>query len=233
MRQTVIAIVLFAGLAMPAAAATRGFPVGGFDRVRTTGPFDVRVHVGGAPAVRADGPQEVLDRLRIEVRGGELVIGTTPGSWMSGWHWGWGKQGRTVISVVAPALVGASLSGPGNLDVDRTRARSFEASLSGPGNLTIGALEAGDATFTLSGPGDLTVSGRAARARMTLSGPGDIRAQGFTARDLTVMLSGPGDITTNAIRSADGRLSGPGDVTIGGHPRCTISKSGPGDVRCG
>ena len=212
-----------------ASAATRGFPVGGFDRIRSSVPFDVRVHTGSAPSVVAEGPQEALDRLKIEVRGGELVIGTTPGGWFSGWHLG---HGRAVITVGAPAISAAALSGPGNLDIDRVQGRSFAASVSGPGDMGIGQLETGHADLSLSGRGDLTVAGRAGSARMAVSGPGDIRAAKLMLRDASITVSGPGDVSAYATGTADVTLSGPGDVTVTGGARCSVTKHGPGDVTC-
>ncbi|NIJ09516.1 hypothetical protein FHS31_003149 [Sphingomonas vulcanisoli] len=227
-----LTLALLAGAAMPAAAATRTFPIGGFDRVESAGPFDVRVHVGGAPSARADGPQEVLDRLKVEVRNGTLWIGTKPGNWSFGWHW-FGHTGRTVIDVVAPALTGSSVSGPGNMSVDHVRARAFEASVSGPGDLRIGMLETVEAHLSVGGPGTITLAGHASRSRMNVSGPGNIHGKDFVSLDLDLNVSGPGGITTNAAHNATGNVSGPGDVDIAGHPRCSIEKSGPGSVRCG
>lgn len=228
--RSMISVLLAVTLATaPAAAATRGFPVSGFDRVRSSVPFDVRVHTGAAPSVHAEGPREAIDRLRIEVRGGELVIGTVPGGWFSGWHMG---RERAVIDVTVPMISGLALSGPGNLDVDRVRTRGFTASLSGPGNLGIGMIEAEHVDLALSGPGDLTVAGRAGSARVALSGPGDVRAARLAVRDATVALSGPGDIALTASGLVQGTLSGPGDITISGGARCAITKHGPGDVHC-
>ena len=158
-----LAFALLAGAAVPATAATRHFPIGGFDRVESAGPFDVRVHVGGAPSVRADGPSETLDRLKIEVRGGTLWIGSKPGSWTTGWNW-FGHREKTVVNVVAPALNGVSISGPGDMDVDHARSRSFDVSISGPGDLKLHMLEAVNAHFSISGPGGVTVAGHASRS---------------------------------------------------------------------
>ena len=215
----------------PASAATRAFPVGGFDRIASSSPFDVRVHTGGAPAVRAEGSQEALDRLRVEVHGGELVIATARGA--GGWFSGWGMHTQhAVIDVTVPMIAAARLSGPGDLSVDRVHAPRFEATLSGPGDIAIGMVETGQLTFTLSGPGNITAAGRAGTAAVTLSGPGDIRAAKLMTRDATVMLSGPGDVALSASGTVRGRLSGPGDITITGGARCDIVKHGPGDVHC-
>lgn len=216
--------------AMPASAAVRSFPVGGFDRVRNATPFTVRVHTGGGTAVRASGPDQVLERLEVTVRKGELVVGTQRGSWFSGFNWR--KQGPTTIDVSLPALAGVALDGPGDVTVDRARARHFAASLSGPGNLSIGAVQANSIDLNLTGPGDLTVAGRAATARVRLTGPGDIRATGLSVRDADIVLNGPGDVTLTATGVAGGALNGPGSIMVLGGAQCRISKHGPGDVRC-
>lgn len=218
--------------AAPAAAADRDFPTGGnFDRVSNSTPFDVYVHTGKAPSIHANGPDEALNRLQIENRGGNLHIGTTPGSWFSNWHWGRGERLR--IDVTVPMVSEVNLSGPGNLTVDTVRSRDFGAHLSGPGDISVGSVEAAGVTLGLSGPGNITINGRADRAVMNLTGPGDIRAAHLDVAEATVSLSGPGDITANVTRNADVRLSGPGDVTLTGGAHCAIHKSGPGDVHCG
>ncbi len=223
-------VMLVAGLlGSSAQAATRAFPVGAFDRISSSGPFTVHVRTGPAPSVRAEAPQDVLDRMRIETHGGELSIGTTPGSWFSGWHMG---RQKVVVEVTVPMLAAAALSGPGDLAIDRVRVRRFAASVSGPGDLSVGTIEAGDVDLRLSGPGNLNVAGHAATARIVLSGPGDIRARGLAVRDATVTLSGPGNIALTASGIVQGALSGPGDITVVGGARCAISKSGPGDVHC-
>jgi hypothetical protein len=212
-----------------AQAAARNFPASRFDRIQSNVPFDVRVHTGAAPSVRAQGPQQALDRLVVEVANGELVIRSQRGNWWSGWNW---RRERAVIDVTVPMLNAAMLNGPGDMTIDRVQARSFAGTLHGPGNLTVGALDTGDVTLALDGPGDITMTGRAATAHITLRGPGDVRAGGLTVRDATVSLTGPGDITLNATGSVNGSLSGPGDITIRGGARCSISKHGPGDVTC-
>jgi hypothetical protein len=216
----------------PALAAERNFPTGGgFERLSNSTPFDVYVHTGKAPSVHAVGNDEALNQLQIENRGGELHIGTKPGRWFSGWHWGRGQRAR--IDVTVPMVSAANLSGPGNLTVDAVRTRAFSAHLSGPGNINIGMVEAGVIDVHLSGPGDISIAGRAERATMNLSGPGNIHASRLALGDATVNLSGPGDIDATVSRTADVRLSGPGDVNIRGGARCSIHKSGPGSVNCG
>ena len=58
--------------------AAKSFPVATFDRVALDGPDDVVV-TRGAPSVRAEGTDEVLGKLKIEVIDGQLHVGRLPG----------------------------------------------------------------------------------------------------------------------------------------------------------
>ncbi|HWI86695.1 MAG TPA: head GIN domain-containing protein [Sphingomonas sp.] len=231
MRRPILSALLAVSAAIPAFAAERSFPTGGaFDRISNSTPFDVYVHTGKAPSVRAAGTDEALKRLQIENRGGELRIGTTPGSWFSGWH---GHKERARIDITVPMVSAVNLAGPGNMTVDIVRTRDFGVRLSGPGNIKVGSVEVSGITLNLSGPGDILVAGRAGRAVINLSGPGNIRAAGLDLAEANVTVNGPGDVDATVKRTADVRLSGPGDVRIRGGARCSIHKSGPGDVTCG
>jgi hypothetical protein len=61
----------------------RNYTVGGFDRVELAGHYDVRVTIGSAPSVRAEGDEAELERLEVSVHNGQLRIGSKRGSWTS------------------------------------------------------------------------------------------------------------------------------------------------------
>ena len=224
--------ILLVGALMSATrghAADRGFSVGPFDRIQSSVPYNVRVHTGPAASVHAEGSKEALDRLVVEVAGGELVIRNSTRTWWGGWNW---HHEKVTIDVTTPMLTAAKLSGPGDLAIDRITGPSFTAVQNGPGNLLIRQADVGDISLSLSGPGDVKVLGRATTAHLSVRGPGDLRARDLTVRDATVDLSGPGDISVTATATATGTLRGPGDNVVHGGARCSISKSGPGDVTC-
>jgi hypothetical protein len=227
MRKLILPLLL-AAAATPALAAERSYSVGGFDRVSNSTPFDVYVHTGKAPSAHAAGDDRAIDRLQIEVVGGELRVATKQGSWF-GWHWG---NQRARIDVTVPAISGANLAGPGNLNIDLVRGRAFTAQLSGPGNINVGAIQAGDIELRLSGPGDISIAGHGGHGTFHVSGPGDIRAAGLTVQNANVSISGPGNVRANVTGSADVTVSGPGDAHLTGGAHCTIHKSFPGDATC-
>jgi hypothetical protein len=217
--------------AAPATAAERGYAVAGFDRVRSAGPFDVEIHTGAPVSVRAVGPQRAIDKLDIRSEGGALVIRVVDGNW--DWRSLFSPNERLVVRVSLPTLTGVTLTGSGDVTVDRARAPAFTASLAGSGDLSVGALEAQTATLRVSGSGDLTVAGRARTASAGVAGSGDIVAAGLTVTDADVRVVGSGNVALAASGTANVSLVGSGDVRITGRPRCTVNRRGSGEVRCG
>lgn len=231
MRLLVLAALLAATSAAPALASERDFPTGGnFTAVSNSTPFDVYIHTGQAARVHASGNDKAVERLQIENRGGELRIGTKPGSWFSGWNWSGGTRLRIDVSV--PMIGEIRLSGPANITVDTIRTRDFGVHVSGPGDVHVGTVEARGITLDLSGPGDIYIAGRAERGVLRVAGPGDIHADKLTLTEASASVSGPGNIAAVVTGTADVSVSGPGDVRITGGARCNIRKSGPGDARC-
>ena len=126
---------------------SRSFGAHGFDRVSLRGSDNVVVKVGGAESVNATGPQNILDKLKVEVVDGELRVGREKNSW----NVDWGKHDPVVITVTLPEIKGASVAGSGDMKVDTVRTASFTGSIAGSGNLAIAALRADAASLSIAG----------------------------------------------------------------------------------
>lgn len=209
---------------------TRAFSVRGFDRVSLRGSDNVVVRVGSAESVTATGPQEVLDRLKIEVVDGELRIGREKGNWSFGWS---SDRQPTTVTVTAPRLRGASVAGSGDMQVDNVIVPSFEGDIAGSGNLAIASLRADAASISIAGSGDASVRGEAKSLDISIAGSGDVAAQDLKADRAKISIAGSGDVRAYVSGEADVSIVGSGDVVLGGSPRCRTSKMGSGDVRCG
>lgn len=208
------------------AQANRDFQVAAFDRINLTGAANVVVTVGGQPTVRAEGDAALVERLEINVVGGELRIGMREGNW-SGSHRG------VTVRVTVPSLQAAALAGAGDMNIDRIQGQSFAATIGGAGDLDIAQLRVGNASFTVSGAGNIRAVGGAQQANATLRGTGNLDLDAFEAADATVALTGTGSIELRATGTANVQLSGVGSVEIEGSARCTVARSGLGHVRCG
>jgi hypothetical protein len=231
MMRLLIAAALLGTAAAPALADARDFRVGGFDRVVSSGPWQVRIHTGRGAAMHADGPRDLLERMQVDVAGGELRLDTKPGSWSSGLSFG--LHSKTVIDIEVPMIAALTLNGPGDASIDRIKTPRFAARLSGPGNLAVAAIETQEVALDLSGPGRIALEGRAGRASVRVSGTGSVEGRGLTVGDADVRLSGVGNIALTAFGNVTGSMSGIGSIRIGGRPRCAITRSGIGSVKCG
>ncbi|NNM76860.1 DUF2807 domain-containing protein [Sphingomonas sp. ID1715] len=210
-------------------SGSRSFSVRGFDRVELRGSDNVIVKVGGAESVTATGPQDVLDRLEIEVVDGKLRVGRE-----GKWHFGWSRdRGSAVVTVTLPRLRGASIAGSGDMKVDRVQATSFEGAVAGSGNLAIGTLQADAASFDIAGSGGTSLTGQAKSIEVSIAGSGSLSAQGLKAERAKISIAGSGDVRAQVSGEADVSILGSGDVELVGNPRCKVSKMGSGNVRCG
>ena len=208
---------------------TRSFQAHGFDRVSLRGSDNVVVKVGGAESVNATGPQNILDKLKVEVIDGELRVGREK----STWNISWGDHDPVVITVTLPEIRGASVAGSGDMKVDKVQSASFSGSVAGSGNLAIGMLRADSATLGIAGSGDASVTGEAKSLDITIAGSGDLDAKGLKAERAKISIAGSGDVSAQVMGDADISILGSGDVELTGTPRCKVTKMGSGDVKCG
>lgn len=210
----------------------RNYTVGAFDRIEVAGPFEVDVRTGGSPSVTASGPQKLIERLVVEVRGDRLVIRPRE---ERGFRWGsgWSKSSKARVQVTAAALSGAAIAGSGGITVDQVSGERFDGSVAGSGDLTIGALDVQSLKLSIGGSGDVRArSGQARSAEYSIAGSGDIDASGVRADTAAVSIAGSGNINGQASATADVSIVGSGDVVLTGGARCNVSKAGSGNVRC-
>ncbi|HYJ30165.1 MAG TPA: head GIN domain-containing protein [Allosphingosinicella sp.] len=209
--------------------ARRDFQVGEFRSVSLTGSPDVVVTVGGAASVRAEGDARLVERLDIRVEDGDLKIGYRE---RSAWSFGLHRDRNVTIHVTVPALAAATLTGSGDMRIDRVQGDRFVGTVTGSGDLQVGRLQTNEAVFTLTGSGGIRAAGTAQRSHVELAGSGDVNLGGLEIRDAVVSLHGSGDIIANATEAARVTLMGSGDVAITGAARCQIDKRGSGEVTC-
>lgn len=227
MKHSIAAAIGIILAASTAQAETRNFPVGSFQRIDARGSVNVVVNTGKAASAQATGDASAIERLVVAVEGDTLVLSNK-----SGWR-SWGSQkGKATIAVTVPMLTGGTVSGAGNVTVDRIDTPQFTARVSGAGNMSLPSLKANVADFTVSGAGDITAVGTAGSVKARVSGAGDITLSALKAQTLDLSVSGAGDIAAFGTGTAIVRVSGVGDVTVRGGARCRISKSGMGDVDC-
>jgi hypothetical protein len=226
LRPTIAPLLVVALSAAPAAAATRDWPLTGFERVQLGATADMTIRAGPAFSIRADGDAELVDRLGATVRGGTLYVA-------------WARKppllhGRHLhIAVTMPRIAGAGVKGVGHLSVDRAEAPLTVFAVDGTGSLEVAAIRSEKTVLSLSGTGSIEVAGETGRLDATRTGVGSLDAGKLRARSAALRSSGIGSLEARVDGPVAVDHSGIGSVTVGGHPVCTVRHSGIGSVDCG
>lgn len=210
---------------------SRNYGVGDFNEIELAGRYDVDVRTGANPSVSARGPEELIERLVVEVKGNKLSI--HPRKNKSWFRIGWKSDEKVRLTVTVPSLQAATLAGSGVINVDKVQGDRFEGQIAGSGDLKLGSVDVGALKLGIAGSGGLEAgSGRARTAEYEIAGSGDVDAGGVAAEDLSISVAGSGNVRSNATKTAKVDIMGSGDVEVTGGARCTVNKAGSGDVRC-
>ena len=212
-------------------ATSRNYQVGNFNEIELAGAYEVDVKTGPNASVAARGPEKLIERLVVEVRGNKLMIHPRR---EKGWFGtGWNSDGKVQVTVTVPSLQAATLAGSGVITIDKVQGERFDGQVAGSGDLRLGAVEVDSLKLGIAGSGDANAgTGRARRAEYDIAGSGGVQAGSLAVEDLKISIAGSGDIAANATRTADVDIMGSGDVDLTGGAKCSVSKAGSGDVRC-
>lgn len=221
------------------------YPLGSFTGINLQGPTKVFVTHGKSTAVKAEGPQELINKLEVFVDGTNLVIRTKKGE-----SYKTRRDYYVQFFVEIPSLDQLTLSGSGDMILrDKMEWGSdVTMSLSGSGDLKIGQIKtqklnivvngSGDIEFKnivstslkvkVLGSGDIKIGGGVVQqADYNVVGSGDIKAQNLQSENVNANITGSGDIRCYAKKSISGRVFGSGDVVYGGKPSgVNVSKNG-------
>ena len=183
-------------------SATETRTVTDFERVEILCGADLTLKVGPAALLTVSGDDNLVPKLKTEVREKALVIEMESGSYSP-------KVGMKIEATV-PALRGIAIKGSSNVHVSDLAGDSF--------------------TVAISGSGDAHATGKVEHLDASISGSGDLKLAELEARDARVQISGSGDVEVWATEALTASIAGSGDVRYKGEPKVTKSVAGSGSV---
>ena len=228
MRTFLIAlIVALATWPLPSSAATRNFGINSFDRIRVEGPFKVQVAVGVAPFAKATGSPAALDRVKVEVQGRTLIVGSN----VSGWGGYPGKdQGAVEIRIGTHELSQAGLNGSGSLQIDKVKGLTFGLSVEGSGFAAIERADVDQLTVGLAGTSSASLGGRAGKLTTLVRGVSSFDGSQLSVKDAVLRADGPATVKANVSNSVTVRGSGTATIALAGKPACTSKLVGSATI---
>lgn len=194
---------------------TRTLEWTGGDRLQVEIPGDI-VYVQGAEAgVVVEGPQSLVERVRMV--DGRLTMADGASEERVAFNWtrdglhAWSSSDELRVTVTAPAV------------------KTFD--IRGSADVSIRAYDQPTLAIDVAGSSSVEVAGKAAAVRIDISGSGDIDAEAVDVRDAAIDISGSGDVRVGPTETASVNVSGSGDVTLTRRPaRLTQDVSGSGDI---
>ena len=204
------------------------YAVSNFDQLSASGPFDIVITQGDEFAVRGEGPRWVLDQMEASVSHNRLIIEPISND-MSG---AWDDSSNVTFHITMPALSWLSVSGAGDVAIDRITGESFESEINGAGELSIGSIDVEDVTFGISGAGSVEASGTADNTRIAITGAGGVDAEQLRSRTASITITGAGGVDLTVDDEADINVTGGAEVNVYGSASCTINQTGFVDVNC-
>ena len=231
LRCLTLAAALAASLASTAAWAevvSESRPIGAFRTVRLIGSADLVLTQADTPSLTVEGDKEVVQYLKAEMHGDELMLSYEPrrgGSW---WHSD--KKGpRFLLST--KVLERISTAGNGDIRSDSfTVPGDFEIAIAGSSDIKFGAFAARKLLVRISGAGDVTLAGGVLEQNVRIAGSGDYRGAALQSATATISIGGSGDATVWARDSLSVKIAGSGDVKYYGRPTVTKSIAGSGSI---
>ena len=203
-------------------SATELRPAGDVTEVVLSGTGDVVVTQGPAPRVTVTADDNLLPLLATETKGRRLHLRATAAI---------RPKTKIVYTVVLPRLEAVTVSGAGNVTVERRTDEALKVKLSGAGTATLRDVTYQTLALDLSGAGKATAAGSTTRATLKLSGAGKVDAAGLKVNAADVNISGAGQATVWAEAELKTRLSGAGTVKYKGSPNIEQKVSGAGRVQ--
>lgn len=203
-------------------AATQGRSVSGFDKVMSSGNFEVHITKGNEFEVVLNAEENILPYIETSVSGNTLLIN------IPGLH---NVKNRLPIKVfiTVPILTGVKQSGSGNITTDYFTTDKMELFISGSGSIST-AVDANIVDVFISGSGWLKISGDANQSNLSISGSGNIDSYNLVVNNCDAIISGSGNMQVNAIKSIYAKISGSGNVHYIGNPIIETNISGSGKV---
>jgi len=200
--------------------ASQGRTVPSFNKVKSSGSFDVYITKGDNLEVVVNAEESILPYIKTTVSNNTLLI-DIPGA-----H---NVKNRLPMNVyiTIPELLSVKQSGSGNITTDQFTSDRIEFFISGSGSVST-AVDANILDASISGSGWIMLNGNAIQSNLSISGSGNIDSSNLTVENCNANISGSGNMQVKAMKSIYAKISGSGNIYYTGNPNIELNISGSG-----
>ena len=179
-------------------------------------------------SVRAEGDKDMVDRLRVIEKNGELKIELDVKLRRKA------KKNLTIY-ISSPVIENIEVDGVGNWTMKGlVKADNLVIDFEGVGNFEALELQTNSIKASCEGVGNLKLGGTTDLIEITSEGVGSINAQNLIAKHAVIRSSGVGSVKCYASESIDVTNNGVGSITYYGNPEVkNMNNSGIGKIKEG
>ncbi len=209
----------------------KNFQVQEFNSIKSDMIGNIIITQSNNSSVRAEGSQDLINALTVEVSNGELKLSMKSSikkrfkktnSKLTVW------VNSSQINRVRNDGVG-NITLKGKIDTDELLIES-----NGVGNFKADDLYVGNVKVNSDGVGNIILSGSAVFAELNSDGVGNVDAKNLNSKDVIVHSNGVGSVKCYASRDIELYASGIGSVTYYGNPNIkALHKDGIGSIKSG
>ena len=190
--------------------------VSDFDRIEVSHGIDVLLTMGKQEQLEVSAPEDLLEHLVTEVKGGKLKI-----YYDRSFNW----SNDTKVYLTARKLEEIITSGGSDLTGENLlKAKSLDLKASGGSDIRL-ELSVRNLDVKISGGADVTLKGNAERLRADTSGGSDLKAFDLVVQEADLESSGGSDIKITVEEELIAKASGGSDIEYQGNPRVLDTNS--------
>ncbi len=217
--------------------------ISNFEGIEVNGSFDVYVDTSMETSVLIEADENLLDLIKTQVRGNNLVIDTYRDRCLRSSH-------GIKIFVSTPQIDELILNGSGKIDCGDFESTELHVDIEGSGDIKLnyakidegnfeitgsgfisGTVDTYSADINISGSGEINLDGTAHVADMKITGSGNIKTSEFYTDNCSVKITGSGNAYVFASDLLEARITGSGTVYYYGNPANVVKEiTGSGKI---
>jgi hypothetical protein len=205
---------------------TESREVSGFNQIDLVGFGQLIITQGETESLEIEAEDNVLEQLTSDVDGDTLTLGIKDPSWRKNVI----PTEPVIYRLTVIDLLGITINGAGDLDIDALDTDSFELRINGAGNIEIDNLSTGSLLVKINGSGNIEISGSADSQDISFDGAGNYDGSDLQTSDTVVEFNGVGNATVWATETLDVTINGGGDLSYYGNPSVTQDINGAGEI---
>ncbi len=211
-------------------STSKRFDLDAFEDISIFTASNVTLVESGSNYIEVDGPERIIDQLRVKTDGDELVISEGSRNFPFFIFGGWGGRNLDITINTTQKIQDIDLAGSVELRGADVLDTDGSVRISGSGEVELAEINNQSLDVTITGSGDVELEGVTEELEISISGSGSAQAYDLISQNADVSITGSGEIQVYAEQDLKARISGSGEIEYKGDPKVDQNITGSGEI---